>query len=60
MDHLDLRPRDEEPVKVLSWVLLILAAIVLMHWLTAGLDEIIKGPPETPDGSYCLFECQGK
>lgn len=31
---------------------LIFAAFILIHWLTAGTDEIIEGPPETPDTSY--------
>lgn len=30
---------------------LILALLVLGHWLTAGHDNIIEGPPETPDVS---------
>lgn len=25
--------------------------LVLVHWLTAGTDEIVEGPPETPDHS---------
>lgn len=29
----------------------IFAAVVLTHWLTAGHDEIIEGPPETPGSS---------
>lgn len=31
---------------------LIFAAFVLIHWLTAGHDEIIEGPPETPGISF--------
>jgi len=27
---------------------LLFAAYVLVHWLTAGQDEIIKGPPLDP------------
>jgi hypothetical protein len=30
---------------------LILALLVLGHWLMAGQDNIIEGPPETPDVS---------
>ena len=29
-----------------------LAMFVMFHWLTAGQDEIIEGPPETPGVSY--------
>lgn len=42
---------------VLKWIGLLFAAWLLFHWLTAGQDEIIEGPPETPDDSYCLAEC---
>lgn len=33
---------------------LIFVAFILVHWLTAGQDEIIEGPPETPDYSIYL------
>lgn len=29
----------------------LLIAFVLFHWLTAGHDNIIEGPPECLDGS---------
>lgn len=38
-------------------MLYLFIAFVLFHWLTAGQDEIIEGPPETPDGSYYLQDC---
>lgn len=34
---------------------LILAAIVLAHWLTAGQDEIIKGPPQDLGGISTIY-----
>lgn len=30
---------------------LIFAAFILLHWLTAGTDDIVEGPPETPETS---------
>lgn len=30
-------------------VALIFAAFILFHWLSAGHDNIIEGPPEIPD-----------
>lgn len=30
--------------QILKFFALLLAALVLMHWLTAGHDEIIEGP----------------
>ena len=34
-----------------KWTAYLFIAFVLFHWLTAGQDEIIEGPPETPDHS---------
>lgn len=36
---------------VLKTLAIIFMAYVLFHWMTAGHDEIIEGPPETPDTS---------
>lgn len=36
---------------IARWMLYLFIAFVLFHWLTAGQDEIIEGPPETPDHS---------
>lgn len=33
-------------LKALGFLLVFFIAI---HWLTAGVDNIIEGPPETPD-----------
>ena len=35
----------------LKWIMIVFALYVLMHWMTAGQDEIIEGPPEAPEGS---------
>lgn len=36
---------------VARWMFYLFIAFVLFHWLTAGQDEIIEGPPETPGTS---------
>lgn len=38
---------------ICKWIAILFFAWLLMHWVTGGQSEIIKGPPETPDGSYC-------
>jgi hypothetical protein len=37
------------------WFVYLFIAYVLFHWLTAGQDEIIEGPPEAPEGSFCSY-----
>lgn len=36
---------------ILKWIFFLFIAYVLFNWMTAGQDEIIEGPPETPDSS---------
>jgi hypothetical protein len=38
----------------MKWAALLLIAYIFFHTFTAGQDEIIEGPPETPDSSLYM------
>lgn len=35
----------------LKYIGIVIAALILGHWLTAGHNDILEGPPETPEQS---------
>lgn len=37
---------------------LLFAAWLLIHWLTAGQDEIVQGPPEGNMPAFCTTPCK--
>jgi hypothetical protein len=39
---------------IVKWSALLLIAYIFIHAFTAGQDEIIEGPPETPDTSLYM------
>lgn len=34
---------------LLKWLGFLFLAFVFYNWMTAGQDEIVEGPPETPE-----------
>lgn len=41
---------------IVKWIGYLLIAYILFNWFTAGQDEIIEGPPETPETSLTPSE----